>query len=1220
MKQIIRKYYQFVLAILFSLLFVVYYFIIFSENHSLSLLSFQNKFSKLESKLEEQFSESKFKLLNIKSENFWVNSSKWDDINIHIYRNDSLIYWNSNQLPIIRFADIHFPSSGILHLQNGWYFAKIKEVNHQLICVSFLVKHDYSYENKELINEFPNNLSLPFSSYITFEQENGFPIYSKNKSYLFSINPNEYQIPSRNESLLLTVLLLSAIAFWLMSISHSILSKSTKFGWLVLFALIALRLISIKFVWFGFMHDIETFQPSLYGTNEWFPNFFEYLVNCLFVSFSLSFLVKQLRKLNTSKTSKIIAVSLLLLTVPFWMFLIYLNKGLIENSSIPLVIEKLFSLNIYSILALSSIGLLFYVFNQGIIEAIKLCHRNNITFKSLVLFGFIVGIIFWFFQYNYGSHLIFSSIFPLLIFLLALFSVYWNRSDFKIAFGLSFLFLYSLLIALNLGDFNRRKERSERELYANQLATEKDIVTEIEYSNIIEKIKNDEVLQKLISSPRHMGLSDFEDGLERRIFNGFWERYEMGFNLFNTSHESIINCEINESNDYDKLNRIIERHGSVSEMDSNVFFINDYTGNFSYIIRQPIYTSDSLEALLMVTMKSKKIPEGIGFPRLLISSKAKVFEPLQNYSIAKYYKSHLVTKYGKFHYPSSDLALNNWREIKTGYYDSDGYNHYILQKTANDVVVLSTKNFTIIELITSFSYLFCFYGLSLLPLLIRFDSKSKFPKSFTLAFKIQIVLISLVFMSLLAFGWGSGVFVSNQYTEYTNDLIREKLNSVQLELKDKLGQERELSLQDEGNFMETILQKFAKTFVTDVNLYDQNGFLLAASRPKIFNIGLLSEQMNPTAFFQMDIKDKSEFIHQENIGNLNYSSAYSPFYSNDGKLLGYLNLQHFGQQKEFESQIQRFLVAIINVFMLLLGISIVIAIFVSNWVTAPLRIIQESFSKVRFGKHNQQILYDKEDEIGALVKDYNQKLEELEYTAQQLAQSERESAWREMAKQVAHEIKNPLTPMKLSVQQLQRVYDPNDLNSGLKLQKVTNSIIEQIDALAKIANEFSSFAKLPRPNEIEIDLLPLLENVVEVFKGSALFHLSISTKLKQCVVIADKDLMLRVFNNLIKNAIQSIPDGKHGEIEIIILEENDHFLFKFKDNGVGIAPDKHSKIFVPYFTTKSTGTGLGLAMVKQIIENHRGTIGFESDESDGTIFWFTISNVILKKDYVPISQ
>ena len=284
--------------------------------------------------------------------------------------------------------------------------------------------------------------------------------------------------------------------------------------------------------------------------------------------------------------------------------------------------------------------------------------------------------------------------------------------------------------------------------------------------------------------------------------------------------------------------------------------------------------------------------------------------------------------------------------------------------------------------------------------------------------------------------------------------------------------------------MQGILQKFARVFFTDINMYDKDGYLLATSRPKVFNIGLLSEQMNPTAYKHIELLKQSEFVHHESIGELNFSSAYKPFYNSKGELTAYINLQHFGQQREFENQIQKFLVAIINVFILLLAISIILAIFISNWLTSPLRILQESFASVKFGKHNEQISYDREDEIGSLVKDYNQKLEELEFAAQQLARSERELAWREMAKQVAHEIKNPLTPMKLSVQQLLRVYDPEDPKSGDKLKKVANSIVEQIDALTKIANEFSTFAKMPNPSEERVELMSLITGVKEVFEGS----------------------------------------------------------------------------------------------------------------------------------------
>jgi signal transduction histidine kinase len=530
------------------------------------------------------------------------------------------------------------------------------------------------------------------------------------------------------------------------------------------------------------------------------------------------------------------------------------------------------------------------------------------------------------------------------------------------------------------------------------------------------------------------------------------------------------------------------------------------------------------------------------------------------------------------------------------------FSHYAVSKSSGDKIVISRKDPNFLDYITSFSYLFSFYGLLLLPLLFRMGSSGSSRRTLNLAMKIQIVLISLVFISLLAFGWGSGIFVSNQYNQYTNDVIREKLSSVETEVRAKLGNYDQLFIDVNGSMAQYYLQKFARVFFTDINLYDANGYLLATSRPKVFNQGLISEQMNPEAFKNMKYAQKSEFVHRENIGNLVYSSAYKPFYNNNGKKLAFINLQHFGQQSEFENQIQKFLVAIVNVFILLLAVSIILAIFISNWLTAPLRILQESFSSVRFGIHNEPILYNKQDEIGALVKDYNSKLEELEFTAQQLARSERESAWREMAKQVAHEIKNPLTPMKLSVQQLLRTYNPKDTKMEEKFQRVAASIIEQIEALTNIANEFSSFAKMPVPMESRIELTALIKSVVEVFslEGHSDIELFCDEKI---FINADKDQMIRVFNNLIKNATQAIPQHQEGQISIQIQRIENKVKIAVSDNGIGIEKSKWNKLFVPYFTTKSTGTGLGLAMVKQILESHQGVIDFETHPGEGTTFY-----------------
>jgi signal transduction histidine kinase len=536
------------------------------------------------------------------------------------------------------------------------------------------------------------------------------------------------------------------------------------------------------------------------------------------------------------------------------------------------------------------------------------------------------------------------------------------------------------------------------------------------------------------------------------------------------------------------------------------------------------------------------------------------------------------------------------------FFDFGGYNHYLLRKSDVDVVILSTKISTWIDQLTRFSYLFCFYGLLLLPLMFQSNQNNSTRRTLTLAMKIQLMLFTLVFLSLLTFGWGSGVFVRNQYNEFTSDVIREKLKSVETEVKAKLGNFETLSIDKNGDYMQYILQKFARVFFTDINLYDADGYLLATSRPKVFNVGLLSEQMNPTALSNLKYGKRSGFVQQERIGELAYTSAYQPFYNSADKHLAYINLQHFGQQSEFESQIQKFLVAIINVFILLLAISLILAVFISNWLTAPLRILQESFAQVKFAKRNERISYAKDDEIGALVQEYNMKLDELEFTAEQLAKSERESAWREMAKQVAHEIKNPLTPMRLSVQQLLRTYDPSDPNSKSKLDKVANSIIEQIDSLTKIANEFSNFAKMPSPTEERVDFVSLVNNVAEVFNETGNSTVTFESNVPEVYIRADKDQMMRVFNNLIKNAIQAIPADREGEVSVRLNVKGDKVEALIKDNGIGIEPEKQSKIFVPYFTTKSTGTGLGLAMVKQIIENHRGSIDFDSVVNEGTTF------------------
>jgi nitrogen fixation/metabolism regulation signal transduction histidine kinase len=336
---------------------------------------------------------------------------------------------------------------------------------------------------------------------------------------------------------------------------------------------------------------------------------------------------------------------------------------------------------------------------------------------------------------------------------------------------------------------------------------------------------------------------------------------------------------------------------------------------------------------------------------------------------------------------------------------------------------------------------------------------------------------------------------------------------------------------------------------------------------------------------------------------LNYLSAYTPFFNQKGEFLAYANVQYISRQDEFEDQISGFLLAIIDIMVLMLAISTILTIIVSNRLTRPLKYIQESLKGVQIGSKYRPIEYEGTDEIGELVKEYNKKVEELQKNAEALAKSEKESAWREMAKQVAHEIKNPLTPMKLSIQHLKRTVKVADDESNEKLDRVSKSLIEQIDALTKIANEFSNFAKMPKANEAELDLTEIVKNAVAVFTDNEEYAITLNIEVDEACIWADKDLLVRVFNNLIKNAIQAVPVDEFGEINIVLKQHDNNYIVSVQDNGLGIDEEAKEKIFVPYFTTKSKGTGLGLAMSKQIIEGMKGQIWFESEKGSGTTFY-----------------
>ena len=281
--------------------------------------------------------------------------------------------------------------------------------------------------------------------------------------------------------------------------------------------------------------------------------------------------------------------------------------------------------------------------------------------------------------------------------------------------------------------------------------------------------------------------------------------------------------------------------------------------------------------------------------------------------------------------------------------------------------------------------------------------------------------------------------------------------------------------------------------------------------------------------------------------------------------------------------------AFIYVALFILGI--IMALFLSNYISKNMRAVSERLKEFRLNQSNEKLDWRFKDEIGELISEYNIMVEKLEKTAVELAQSERESAWKEMAQQVAHEIKNPLTPMKLTLQMMQREKEVNELH------EMAGNLLEEIESLSHIAEAFSRFAQMPDMRLEAEDVSYLTNRAASLYLDQGVRFIATGPLHAR----VDKEQWTRVVHNLIKNALQSIPSDREPEIVVTAAKAGDKVMISVQDNGGGIPKDMQHKVFEPNFTTKTSGMGLGLALVKNLVNSFGGAIGFDTT-TEGTTF------------------
>lgn len=578
---------------------------------------------------------------------------------------------------------------------------------------------------------------------------------------------------------------------------------------------------------------------------------------------------------------------------------------------------------------------------------------------------------------------------------------------------------------------------------------------------------------------------------------------------------------------------------------------------------------------------------------------------------------------------SFNKSSNKAKSLENGSfinYNEKNISNLVYKYDERTAVHLKSQFARIIKPISLFSFLFIVMGI-ILSIIALVNTRWQFlPPHFLLRLsnisslrrRIQLSVIALSILSFIAIGITTIFYFRYLSKQYDSDIKLEKNIAITADISARLNNvDKADSALDR---LETSIHNISETHQIDIHLYDKDGKLINSSAPKLFELGFFPHMMNQALVNIID-QEKRVFEDPEltKVGKLSFRNIYIPIQDgNQNQNLAYLQILHAPQLKT-RNNVTDFVGTLLNVYVFLFLFAGALALAVANSITKPILVLGDQIKNFKLGRKNKKLEWDSEDELGELIRNYNNMSDQLDESAMLIAKTERDSAWREMAKQVAHEIKNPLTPMKLSIQYMQRAIESNDKPGDL-VKRVSTTLIEQIDNLSQIASEFSSFGTMPQGNNEKIILNEIVETIHDLFRKRDDMDIFMTEPLDEIYVFADRNHLVRILNNIVKNAIQAIPTDRRGKIDLKLYKKNELAIVEITDNGVGIPDEMKDKVFTPNFTTKSSGTGLGLAIAANMIESFNGKIRFTTAHGKGTKFYIEIPLMHIKDNFEDIQR
>lgn len=1141
-----------------------------------------------------------------------------------LLRGDKLLFASNNQVLLLDNQLLPQPNTrSLINLPTGAYAANslpYRDSTH----ITLLIPVQYALANgtDNPVPQFPANKRIPVNLKISATGQAGMPVVYGGQPlcYLLADGPVESSLAQAIKLLfvglafLLFLIFLQRIAVYL---------NERYSGWAgATFLLASSAVVMVLNQW-------TQFTAGQFGNLPLFSSKFEngailgahnlgdWLLHLLLLLWTVVFFHQNLKPAGMRSTAQPLrfGVAALYYTVilgGIW-YSVDLLGGLVWRSGVTFDFENLFNLRINGLMTLTGIIVwlaVLFLFSHRLLQTIRGFQLTQVQRvmamlpAAVVLYVLSVGLPVW--QVNALYLLAFGLMY------LVVFDYFTDWDEPGFGWVTLWLLLFSFFTALLLFRFNGDKDRNTRFSLAIELADERDTVAvEPALRQLANGLKKDTALAMLLKPwPFRPEAEPLEAYINRKVYSEklLFQHFRLRLYALDKDGQPLITGQNRGSEYLGTQNWEQARPLNGSTL---VRYRTSEEGKLRYILR---FTVDRMldpthPAELFCFFDREYPSTSRVYSELFYNLPYEGLEDLRRYDFSVWKNGKRIVEKGPGSTAALNLALNagEIRELRTAdrveavYRSADEQTRSAVGRAAGGrfkqvylVAILFTLSSLLLFLLAILNSVLHF-----LPENFRFYLSTKG----SLAKRIQYWNIMLIGAAFLVIGYVTYQHFTKAATEKERGNLEYRAEAVLNHLRSQVG---ELPAGSDSLLRELprTLAPLSNSLSMDVNLYAPDGKLLFTTQPALQQVGVLPSRMPLYVEGSMRQQRQSEANVTESVAGYTSSSRYFALRNNQNDILGYIGVPYLLAERKIGPEVSDFIGILASLYMFLLLIAYTVTYLLARSIIKPINLISERIQELRFEDQNQPLDYagDTEDELSELINEYNAMVDKLEDSKTKLIRLEREGAWREMARQIAHDIKNPLTTMKLSMQQLERL-SGNPEQAAAYLKKAITRLIEQIDSLAQIASEFSMFANLDIQQKSDMIINDVVESVYDLFSEQKNVKLSLNIPDERFNIKADKNHLIRVFNNLIINAIQAIPSDREGHIRVSLYQQGDTAVVKISDNGGGIPPEIRERVFEPNFTTKTSGSGLGLAICKKIIEALDGTIRFETRDNEGTDFF-----------------